>query len=62
MVEAAQAAFDQGHFATGMAYGRIAVPNFDSRKLSEVPSNVWKILFSVSLRSEHSPRSRSQQF
>src|SRR5260221_10769929 len=45
LVEAAQAAFDQGHFAIGMAYGRIAVPNFDSRKLSEVPSNVWKILF-----------------
>ena len=45
LVEAAQAAFDQGHFATGMAYGRMAVPNFDSRKLSEVPSNVWKVLF-----------------
>ena len=45
LVEAAQAAFDQGHFATGMAYGRLAVPNFDSRKLSEVPSNVWKVLF-----------------
>ncbi|HEV3419342.1 MAG TPA: transglycosylase SLT domain-containing protein [Candidatus Acidoferrum sp.] len=45
IVEAAQAAFDQGHFATGMAYGRLAVPNFDSRKLSEVPSNVWKVLF-----------------
>ena len=45
LVEAAQAAFDQGHFATGMAYGRLAVPNFDSRKLNEVPSNVWKVLF-----------------
>jgi soluble lytic murein transglycosylase len=45
IVEAAQAAFDQGHFATGMAYGRMAVPNFDSRKLSDVPSNVWKVLF-----------------
>jgi len=45
LVEAAQAAFDQGHFATGMAYGRMAVPNFDARKLNEVPSNVWKILF-----------------
>ena len=28
-----------------MAYGRLAVPNFDSRKLSEVPSHVWKILY-----------------
>jgi len=28
-----------------MAYGRLAVPNFDSRKLNEVPSNVWKVLF-----------------
>jgi soluble lytic murein transglycosylase len=45
MVEAAQAAFDQGHFATGMAYGRLAVPNFDARKLNEVPANVWKVLF-----------------
>jgi len=45
LVEAAQAAFDQGHFATGMAYGRLAVPNFDSRKLNEVPTNVWKVLF-----------------
>jgi soluble lytic murein transglycosylase len=45
IVEAAQAAFDQGHFATGMAYGRLAVPNFDARKLSDVPSNVWKVLF-----------------
>ena len=45
LVEAAQAAFDQGHFATGMAYGRMAVPNFDSRKLNEVPSNVWKVLY-----------------
>jgi soluble lytic murein transglycosylase len=45
LVEAAQAAFDQGHFATGMAYGRLAVPNFDARRLSEVPPNVWKVLF-----------------
>ena len=45
LVEAAQAAFDQGHFAAGMAYGRLAVPNFDSRKFSEVPASVWKVLF-----------------
>ncbi|HTZ32685.1 MAG TPA: lytic transglycosylase domain-containing protein, partial [Methylomirabilota bacterium] len=45
LVEAAQAAFDQGHFASGMNYGRIAVPSFDSRKFSDVPPNVWKILF-----------------
>jgi soluble lytic murein transglycosylase len=45
LVEAAQAAFDQGHFATGMNYGRQAVPNFDSRKFSEVPPQVWKVLF-----------------
>ena len=45
MVEAAQAAFDQGHFATGMAYGRFAVPNSDARKLNEVPAVVWKVLF-----------------
>ncbi len=45
LVEAAQAAFDQGHFAAGMAYGRQAVPNFDSRKFNEVPVAVWKVLF-----------------
>ena len=45
LVEAAQAAFDQGHFGAGMAYGRQAVASFDSRKLGEVPSNAWKVLF-----------------
>jgi soluble lytic murein transglycosylase len=45
LVEAAQAAFDQGHFATGMNYGRQAIPNFDARKYNDVPSNVWKVLF-----------------
>jgi soluble lytic murein transglycosylase len=45
LVEAAQAAFDQGHFAAGMNYGRMAIPSFDSRKFAEVPANVWKVLF-----------------
>jgi len=45
MVEAAQAAFDQGHFGTGMAYARLAVPSFDSRKFSELPLNVWRALY-----------------
>jgi soluble lytic murein transglycosylase len=45
LVEAAQAAFDQGHFASGMNYGRQAIPSFDSRKFSEVPPQVWKVLF-----------------
>jgi soluble lytic murein transglycosylase len=45
LVEAAQAAFDQGHFASGMNYGRLAVPSFDSRKLSEVPVSAWKALY-----------------
>jgi len=45
LVEAAQAAFDQGHFAAGMNYGRLAVPNFEARKFNEVPENVWKVLF-----------------
>jgi soluble lytic murein transglycosylase len=56
LFEAAQAAFDQGHFATGMAYGRLIVPNFDSRKFSDVPVNVWKTLYPLpyeaSLRRE----------
>jgi len=45
LVEAAQAAFDQGHFAAGMNYGRMAIVSFDSRKFSEVPPNAWKVLF-----------------
>ena len=45
LVEAAQAAFDQGHFAAGMNYGRLAVPSFDSRKLSDAPASVWKVLY-----------------
>lgn len=45
LVEAAQVAFDQGHFATGMAYGRQAISSFDSRKFNEIPPNVWRVLF-----------------
>jgi soluble lytic murein transglycosylase len=45
LLEAAQAAFDQGHFAAGMAYGRIIVPSFESRKISDVPMAVWKTLY-----------------
>lgn len=45
LAEAAEAAFDQGHFAAGMAYGRIIVPNFDARKFEDVPVNVWKVLY-----------------
>jgi soluble lytic murein transglycosylase len=45
LYEAAQAAFDQGHFAAGMAYGRLIVPSFDSRKFSDVPVGVWKTLY-----------------
>jgi soluble lytic murein transglycosylase len=45
LFEAAHAAFDQGHFAAGMAYGRLIVPSFDSRKFSDVPVNVWKTLY-----------------
>ena len=45
LVEAALAAFDQGHFAAGMAYGRVIVPSFDSRKFNEIPVSVWKTLY-----------------
>jgi len=45
LLEAAQAAFEQGHFAAGMAYGRIIVPSFDSRKISDAPIEVWKALY-----------------
>jgi soluble lytic murein transglycosylase len=45
LLEAAQTAFDQGHFGTGMAYGRLIVPNFDARKIEDVPSIVWKTLY-----------------
>lgn len=45
LFEAAQAAFDEGHFAAGMAYGRIIVPNFEARKLDDLPVSVWKVLY-----------------
>ena len=45
LLEAAQAAFDQGHYGAGMAYGRIIVPSFDSRKFDDVPVAVWKALY-----------------
>jgi len=45
LLEAAQAAFDQGHYGTGMAYARIIVPSFDSRKISDLPVAAWKALF-----------------
>ncbi|HEY6944965.1 MAG TPA: transglycosylase SLT domain-containing protein [Candidatus Acidoferrum sp.] len=45
LLEAAQAAFDQGHFGAGMTYARGAVPNVDARKFSDVPLPAWKALF-----------------
>jgi len=45
LVEAAQTAFEQGHFGAGMAYGRVAVPSFDSRKFDDLPVTVWKALY-----------------
>ncbi len=51
LLEAAQAAFDQGHFATGMAYARTIVPSFDSRKFDEIPLNVWKALYPLPYES-----------
>jgi len=51
LYEAAQAAFDQGHFAAGMAYGRIIVPNFDARKIEDLPIDVWKVLYPLPYES-----------
>jgi soluble lytic murein transglycosylase len=45
LLEAAQAAFEQGHFGAGMAYARIVIPSVDSRKFGEVPISAWKALF-----------------
>ena len=45
LLEAAQAAFDQGHFAAGMAYARLVVPSFEARKLGDLPLSVWKTLY-----------------
>jgi soluble lytic murein transglycosylase len=51
LIEAAQAAFDQGHFATGMNYGRQAIASFDSRKFEDVPVSAWKVLFPLPYES-----------
>src|SRR6266851_322222 len=45
LLEAAQAAFEQGHFGAGMAYARIIIPNADARKFGDVPVVAWKALF-----------------
>jgi soluble lytic murein transglycosylase len=45
LLEAAQAAFNQGHYGPGMAYARTAIPNADARKFSDVPISAWKTLF-----------------
>ena len=45
LLEAAQAAFDQGHYGAGMAYARIIIPSVDSRKFNEVPISAWRSLF-----------------
>jgi soluble lytic murein transglycosylase len=52
LIEAAQAAFDQGHFSAGMNYGRLALVSFDSRKFTDVPENVWKVLFPLPYESQ----------
>jgi soluble lytic murein transglycosylase len=51
LIEASQAAFDQGHFAAGMAYARLAVPSFDSRKSDELPLSTWKALYPLPYES-----------
>jgi soluble lytic murein transglycosylase len=51
LIEAAQAAFDQGHFATGMNYGRLAIASFESRKFEDVPVSAWKVLFPLPYES-----------
>jgi soluble lytic murein transglycosylase len=51
LYEAAQAAFDQGHFAAGMAYGRVIVPNFDARKIDDLPIAVWRVLYPLPYES-----------
>ncbi|MGC2670807.1 MAG: transglycosylase SLT domain-containing protein [Candidatus Acidiferrum sp.] len=51
LYEAAQAAFDQGHFAAGMGYGRVMVPSFDARKFSDLPLEVWKVLYPLPYES-----------
>lgn len=51
LVEAAQAAFDQGHFAVGMGYARLAVPNAEARKKDDVPLSAWKALYPLPYES-----------
>jgi soluble lytic murein transglycosylase len=51
LLGAAQAAFDQGHYAAGMAYARTIVPSFDSRNFNELPLSVWKALYPLPYES-----------
>lgn len=45
LLEAAQAAFDQGHFGVGLSYGRLIVPSSEARKKDDVPLPAWKALY-----------------
>ncbi|MBZ5702657.1 MAG: transglycosylase SLT domain-containing protein [Acidobacteriia bacterium] len=45
LLQAAQAAFDQGHFAAGMAYGRLVMPNLEARRKDDAPLAAWKALY-----------------
>jgi soluble lytic murein transglycosylase len=62
LLEAAQAAFDQGHFGAGMAYGRLMVPSFDSRKFSDVPIAAWKALYPLPYESALRREAAKQDF
>ena len=45
LLEAAQAAFDQGHYAAGLSYGRLIVPASEARKKDDVALPAWKALY-----------------
>jgi soluble lytic murein transglycosylase len=52
LLEAAQAALDQAHYAAAIGLARFAVPDFEARKMGDIPLYAWKTLFPLPYEGE----------
>jgi len=52
LFEAAQAALDEGHYAVAIGLARFAVPDYEARRIEDVPLYAWKTLFPLPYQEE----------
>jgi len=52
LFEAAQAALDEGHYASAIGLARFAVPDYEARRMEDVPLYAWKTLFPLPYQEE----------